>query len=62
IMRERCHESGHVVNVPNAGRERDVPEIKGKPGAEIHVGIVVVLNVREGIVGTGRGSVLIVNR
>ena len=46
-MRERCHESGHVVNVPNVGRERGVSEIEGKPGAEIHVGIVGVLNVMD---------------
>lgn len=59
-MREGCHKSGHVVNVPNVGRERGVSEIEGKPGAEIRVGIVRVLNVMEGIVGTGRGNVLIV--
>lgn len=57
MMKERCHESEHVVNVPNAGWERGVPEIEGKPGAEIHAGIVEVLNVREGIVGTGRRNV-----
>ena len=60
MMRDRCHESGHIVSVPNVGRERGVLEIKGKPNAEIHVGIVIVLNVREGIVGTGTGNVLIV--
>ncbi|EDR08367.1 uncharacterized protein LACBIDRAFT_326753 [Laccaria bicolor S238N-H82] len=44
MMGEMCHESGHIDNVPNVGKERGVLEIEGKPGKgvpaqESHTGI-----------------------